>query len=57
MVDQNIHTIPTRIHHQQQKSQQKPWNVINNAVIVLFWIYNVFLDLTWYYCDHIVLMK
>ena len=39
-------------------SHQQLWNVIIIAVIVLyFWIYNVLLDLTWYYCNHIVLMK
>ena len=36
-------------------SQQQLWNAINIAVIVLyFWIYNVFLDLTWYFCNHVL---
>ena len=51
MASQNIHTIPTEIHCKQI------WNVIIIAVIVLyFWICNVFLDLSWYFCNHIVLL-
>ena len=39
-------------------SHPQLWNVIITAVIVLyFWIYNVFLDLTLYFYNHIVLMK
>ena len=35
-------------------SQQQLWNAINIAVIVLyFWIYNVFLDLTLYFCNNL----
>ena len=49
MASQNIHNIPIGIHCQQL------WNVIIIAVIVLyFWIYR---DLTWYFCNHIVLLK
>ena len=44
--------IPTGIHCKQL------WNVIIIAVIVLyFWICNVFLDLSWYFCNHIVLLQ
>ena len=39
-------------------SHQKLWIVIIIAIIVLyFWIYYVFLDLTWCFCNHNVLMK
>ena len=31
--------------------------IITAAIILCFWIYNVFLDLTWYFCNHIVLIK
>ena len=49
-----------RIHHQQQQNKPSttPECSCYLAVIVLyFWIYNVFLYLTWYFCNHIVLMK
>ena len=43
---------------QQQNKHQKLWKVISIAIIVLyFWIYSVFLDLTYCFCNHIVLMK
>ena len=44
---QNMHTIPSGVHCQQL------WNAIIIAVIVLYFrICNVFLDLTWYLCNH-----
>ena len=36
-------------------SQEQLWNTINIAVIAFyFWIYNVFLGLTWYFCNHVL---
>ena len=58
-----VHTIPTAIHTNPKQftitnnriSQEQLWNAINIAVIVFyFWIYNVFLDLTWYFCNHVL---
>ena len=49
---QSAYNINNRISYQQL------WNVIITAIIVLyFWIYNVFLDLTWHFCNNIVLMN
>ena len=55
-----IHTTPTGIHHQQQQQQHQPTTQQCNYSATLapyFWIYNVFIDLAWYFCNHVLLMK
>ena len=53
VVDQNIHTISTGTHHQQQQNNLSTTLEYNYHCCncIVFWIYNVLLDLTWCLCQ------